>query len=351
MDYNGLNAKIKAMEKNLLSYDDYTALCKINSVYELGQKLKELPAYKSAMEGLSDAELTRNPIERKIVLSISDDFSRIYSFITDFRLRKFLDAYFLKDGIHIVKLLLCSIFDERDATYSLPEANNMLSRKIFSNLVGITKLKSSKTVPELIEALKETELHSVLSSVYTEGSTLFELEMRLDLYYYLNLWREKDKYLLGENKKAVTDIIGTEIDLLNLAWLYRLKVFYNIATDKQILTYLIPIKHRLKMPSISAMVAAKTREELSAEILKTPYGKYIVETDKPEKSLNKEMIRALRKTCMTSSNSLATTLNYIYLKTIEQKNIVSLLEGIRYSLGHEDILKYLMLNQFKGVKQ
>ncbi len=339
MDYSSLNAKIKAMGSMLFVYEDFVALSKLKTVEELGRRLRELPAYKTAMESLRDDELTRNPIERKIVLSLSDDFSRIYSFITDHRIRRFLDAYFLKNEIHIIKLLLCSVFDERDVAYSLPEANNLLGKKLF---IDIPKLETSKTVSEFIENLKGTEFHTVLNDIYDDFSTLFELEMHLDIYYYMNLWRKKDTYLQGENKETVTHIIGTEMDLMNIMWVYRLKTYYNLPSDK-IYTNILPINYRLSSAVIKRLVETKTSEELMDEIYQCYYGKFFRENVKLEKVFYKEMVKVLKKSCVQHPKSLAVTLDYMFYKEVEEKNIISLLEGIRYGLEYNEILKYLTL--------
>ena len=61
------------------------------------------------------------------------------------------------------------------------------------------------------------KLHSLDNPVF------FDYEMQLDIHYYKEVWKLKDKLLNGDTLKAFTECIGTEIDLLNIMWIYRSK--------------------------------------------------------------------------------------------------------------------------------
>lgn len=345
MDYSGINAKIKAMIGTLLKNDEYEMLCNLKSVEELGLKLREFPEYKKEVDSIGSSELSRMPIEQKIILSLYDDYARIYSFIGNFNTRKFLDGYFLKNEIHIIKLLLCMVYDEREITYSTLELNDLIGKKFH---IDVEKLKKSKNVPEFIENLNGTEFYHVLSSVHNEDTSLFKLEMQLDLYYYMHLWRLKNKYLDKTNSVLINHLVGSEIDMRNITWIYRLKKYYKVETNL-IYTYLIPIHYRLKPTDLNRMAETKSTDEMLTEILASPYGKLLqgksIEkgVDKLESIVYKEMGRLYRVAGIMHPNSLAVILSFIFFKELEIENIISLLEGVRYGLEPKEILTYLNL--------
>ncbi len=339
MDFGAINAKMKAMHGRLLTYEDYNSLCNLKSVDELGRRLKEYPVYGKVMPDIGDRELHRGYLEQKIVLSLHEDFLSIYKFISNFDIRNFLERFFIINEIHTIKLLLCTIYDERDINYTLPELHELLGNKL---KIDVLKLKNSKNVPEFINNLAGTEFYNILANVYTENTPLFKLETQLDLYYYINLWKAKNKYLDKVNSKLVNKLVGTEIDSQNILWIFRLKKYYNMPSSL-IYTYLIPINYNLKTNILSRMVEAKSVEDLTNEIQNSPYAKFFSEEIIIETNFYKEQAKIYKNSEIMYQKSLAVTLSYIFLKKLEIKNIISLVEGIRYKLEPKEILKYITL--------
>lgn len=338
MNYNAINAKVKAMKRHLLKYEDYEMLSMLGSVEEVGQKLMEYPAYHDVLSQLEGVEIHRNLLEHKINMALADDFSRIYNFIGDYRTRKYLNAFFLSFEIQIINILLCMVYDERDIPYSIPEMREIFGDKLN---IDVSKLMKSKTVSELIDNLQGTYFYSMLVDVYKkDDSSLFKLEMQLDLFYYMHLWRLQKKYLDKKNLVIMERIKGIEVDLRNIMWVYRLKKFYNIEAS-QIYAYLIPINYKLKISQLSRMAEAATEEILMNEIQQSPYGTAFSDFTQIEQVFYREMFKEYRKAEATNPSSLAVTVGYMYHKEVELKNITALLECVRYKMTPEQIMGYL----------
>lgn len=342
MDYGGLNAKIKAMRGRLFSHEDYGTLCGAKTVEEFGLALKNHDAYKACLQGIPDADIHREPIEQRITLSLHDDFAKIYKFVSDYRIRKFLSCYFLKNEIRIIKMLLCMVYDDRDISYYLPYLGDLTGMR--RHRVDVARLRQARSVPEFIGFLEGTEFHPVLANVYNEKTTLFQLEVQLDIYYFFQLWKNKNKYLNRLDTSVVNRLTGTEVDMQNIMWIYRLKHFYN-APQGLIYTHLIPSHYRLNRERISRMVEAGSSEELWAEISATAYGKAFSRFDKIETAFYHEMARQHGAYEMARPNSLAVALGYIFFKEIEVKNLISIMEGIRYNMEPKDILTLVILKK------
>jgi len=105
-----------------------------------------------------------------------------------------------------------------------------------------------------------------------------------DINYFLQLWRLA-KTLKKPDKKAMTNILGTEIDLTNIIWAYRLKKFYAIYGDATF-GYLIPIHYKLSSEVFNRIAAEKNPDELPNILLSTPYAGVFNNFTNPEKKLN-----------------------------------------------------------------
>ena len=346
-NYSGINAKVKAMTGELLTERDYQVLAAMKSVEAVVEKLSEHKKYADCLSSLDSVHMHRSFIEQRLVLSLSRDYFKIYSFISDFGLRRFLDSYFMQNRIMILKVLLGVVYDDRGAEYSASELNVLFGEKHGD---VVQRLLSSKTVSEFVDNLKNTEFYSVLSRVSNEAPSLFRLEMELDLYYYMNLRESSGKQNLNKkNLRLLKNIIGTEIDLTNIVWAYRLKTFYNII-GTEIYSYLIPYSYRLRKQKLMSIAETKSSEELINEIESTPYGRAFAGCHNLEEVRLRETLRVMKFSSRRFPGSVVPTLAYLFSKQLEINNIISLLEGIRYRRTPEEIMKKLIIGSRKEVR-
>ena len=335
MDYNSLNAKISAMRGRLFKPDDYEGLCSLRTVREFADRLRLYPGYRTVMKMHENVEPHRGVIEQSIIMALSEDYSRIYSFVRERGLKKYLDGYFLKLETGVIKLLLCMAYDEREIVYSLPELNKLVGRKF---KIDMEKLKTAATVRELVDQLKGTPFHNLL---YGRNEwSLFDMEMQLDLHYYMHLWGLTKKYLYGADKKIMRDVTGTEIDLRNIMWIHRLKKSYRMENTK-IYSYLIPIRYKLTAGKITRMADAGDVSALEREIADSPYGGVFEGRGSVEDAFYNRMAGAYSAARHMNPLTVAETADYVFRKESEINNLTSIMEGVRYGLGPAEIMKYV----------
>jgi len=337
MNYSGINAKIRSMRGKLLKTQDYIDLANSKSIEDLANKLKNFETYEKIILELGHDELHRSNIESKLSFILMADFKRIFKFVDDYGLKKYLSAYFLKHEILILKLILSMIHDKRNLEYNLPEINFFIK-------IDFNKLKSSVSIKDFIDNLKGTEFYDILINTYTQTQSVFELEIKLDLYYYMRIWSLQKKYLSVKNKNILSVVMGTEIDLLNIIWLYRMKKYYKLEENK-LYSYLIPVRYKLFKHEIANLVKSRDHNEFDCVLKKTFYGIEFKNKNSLEQIFYKNMIRIYNKFFMMAQNSVSSVIFYIYLKELEINNIFSLIESVRYKLNAQEILSYLCLKE------
>lgn len=337
MHYNAVNAKVKGMKAHLLTERNYEELSKCTNVYELGLKLKEIPSYEKELKELEEKDLIRTKIEPKLIMSLMNEFFKIYKFIGDFNTKKYLDAFILEKEIHVIKSLLCAVYDKRDIIYTLPELSVLLGKNL---AIDSEKLVASKNISEFIENLNGTRFYHLLDAAYENGATLFEMTTSLDIYYHIELWKSQNKYLRGDNLRAMKIINGCDIDSKNLIWLYRLKKFYNL-DEAKMYSYIIPIYHNLSKSEIEKIVYAKTVQDMESEILNTKYGEPLLSKDNLENSYTGILGKTYKRTEIRYRNSITPIIAYMFYKNTEIRNVTSILEGVRYGLKFEEIQNHI----------
>lgn len=346
MKYSAVATKIRAMESRLLSNEDFAKLAAMENVPQAVAYLKKIPAYEALFKGYDETELHRGQIERLLVGTLYYDFSKIYRFC-DKEQKKILRLYFSKFDIAIIKRAFRRVFNHGDRTAEEKELRSMVQR--YTD-IPLEKLAETGTVPEILEALKGTEYYKVLQKLdHVESASLFDYEMTLDLYYFSMIWKQNSKQTKGKTKSLLARSLGSQIDLLNMMWIYRAKKYYQMS-EASTYTLLIPVTYKLHDSDIRAMVAAADERALEEAIQKTYYGKRFMKLDSRE--LETVYDRFLRKVYTEEKRqnpySLAAITGYLYDKEQELDKLTTVLEGVRYGLPASETLKYIEQSKDAG---
>lgn len=341
LSYSGLTTKIRAMSGRFLTKEEYRELAEIKTVPLAVAWLKQKPAYENTWLSLGEEELHRGRIEQLLTNSIYQDYTKIYKF-SNLIQRKFLNLYFGRYEISIMKECLNKIFDHRDVNLDLSLFKSFFDKH---SKIDINRLTASLSIEEFVSNLKETEYYKPLQALaYLENPTLFDYEMTLDLYYFNKIWKYKDKILGKKDLEEITKVYGYKFDLLNLQWIYRAKKYYHM-NQASIYALLIPVNYKLRKKEIMEIVEAENVSTMEATLSKTYYGKRYQEI---ETSNLEEMYDYIRKTVLEKESkkdpySIVTIYNYLYKKEHEIDHLTTVLECIRYGVEPEETMKYLGL--------
>ncbi|MCL2564699.1 MAG: V-type ATPase subunit [Defluviitaleaceae bacterium] len=180
------------------------------------------------------------------------------------------------------------------------------------------------------------------SSIRMYFEALFLKKETFDLHYYTNLWKAKNKFLKGANKDLVTAVSGTEIDMQNIIRIYRLKTYYKTAKE-DIYRYILPINYKISPEMIMQMLEAGDAASLLALIKSTCYGEYFAEKREIEESFYKALSLAYKRECKKHRNSIIPVMYYLFRKELEIKNIISIFEGVNYSLMPHEIMNKMRI--------
>jgi len=320
MNYSALNAKIAGMSAKLLSNDDYLSLCSSRSIHDVYTKLKSYSSY----YGMADNG-TSTP--QQLYLLLDSDFKKIQVFINDNNTKKYLDSLYMKREISVIKQLLSAIYHGRNYEYML------FSSRIFKEGYAV----SFSRTEDFIEALRSSRIQDILKSIYKPGIALSEIETSLDLQYYTNLWKAKNRFLKGVNKDIAGAVNGTEIDLQNITRIYRLKIYYK-PMKEYIYRYMLPINYKLSPEVLMQLIETESESNLPSLIKNTCYGAYFSKDSTVESFFYETLVSVYECIQKRHQNSIAPIIYYLFRKETEIKNVISILEGINYSMDSSEIM-------------
>ena len=207
---------------------------------------------------------------------------------------------------------------------------------IFTDLKG---LESIKSIDEFLKIINNTKYKKILKKYFENKDTeysIFEIENELDKMYL------KSIYNSAGNNKNLKKMIGAKIDFTNILWIYRMKKYYNFSKDK-IEKSIIDINYAIKKNQILLLVKAKNIEELNEILKKTVYSN--IATDdiyELECNMKKYLHGLYIKNFKSNLLSINCIYSYLNLVELENKDIISIIEAVRYGIDKEKLLKKLI---------
>ena len=202
---------------------------------------------------------------------------------------------------------------------------------------------------EFVENLAGSFYEKPISKVHQmENPALFDYEMVLDLSFFSYIWKHPEKFVPKGEIYHFENAFGSQIDLLNILWIYRCKNYYTLS-DSQIYSFLIPVYYNLERQTIKDFVEAENNQILFELINNCYYGRvYGFDSTQPMESQFGDILNTIyMKDFKDSPYSLAAINAYFHLKNLEVAKVVTAMECIRYGYKSEVISGYI--EQKRGV--
>ena len=354
-NYSAISTKIRAMKSRFLSDKDYEALIESNNIKDSLNYLNQFTDYKYAFSQMDIESLHRTDIERILYLSRYDDFSKLYKFANQNQ-RCFLRIYLLRYEVEILKKIFRAYYSKSQSFIN--QGNVYLSRiihffKQYSDidLEALLELllqpyeDVSTFAINLCDKLKNTgyyhTLHRLLSSA---NFSILDYELFLDLTYFKEAWSIISKHFKGEDRAILKKCIGTDIDLANIAWIYRSKRYYSLDAA-YIYSMLIPIHYKLSAAQIKALVSAAGMDEFFKLLSDSYYAdRYSKQTDKFQRAaisieaLSQHILNITHKSsAKLNAYSIASLAGYLYAKELEIAHIIQIIESTKYGIAKEEL--------------
>ena len=295
LEYSGIVTKTRAMEAKLLTPAQFEEIASLHNVPEVVEYLKKETAYADILEELAPEQLHRGSIEKILTRSLYRDYAKLYRFCGQ-KQRKLMKLRLKSYEVELINYCLRIVINHYQKPFDLDYKRPFFDRY---SQISIEKLITSRTTDELIETLKETEYYEPLKKLKDSPSvTLYDYDLALNLYYFTTLWKARKKVLKKEDKELYQRDCGTQIDLLNMQWIYRAKKYFN-----------------MKPADIYQLIM----EQMYSECL---HHLYTIDRRR-------------------NPYSIAAVNTYLFLKEEEIKKLTTALECIRYGLTPGETLAYV----------
>lgn len=329
-------AKAKSRYGKRLTAKDYAALIKSDSVADVVRYLKAYTYYSRFLNGVA-ADIHRGNLENILRKELFMGFlalckyNRSDSPVNGYILRtaeiKELNKY----------LTLLAIGRPSEYIFSLETYFDEQTE------IPLAKLASLNSYAELLDVLKEHGYRRVLEKYIPtddEHIDISAIDDAMQVYSLSILYDEIGKI---KNKSAKADMISlfdTMCDYDNYSRILRLKQYYDLSGDA-IKTHLLPYGS-LTGKRLDEILSASTLEEMQESLNNTKIGKKASAVNTSLDITIKGKYDRCRHEMYFSSNPDIVLLAYYILSETELKNIVTIVEGVRYSMEPKNIAEMLI---------
>ena len=339
--YAAVNAKIRALEKDFLKREDYLNMIRKKSVVDVARYLKDNTSYGKLLREINIDNISRRDLEDILKNNMIKNMDKlIYYFRDDYK--EFIRSLYIKYEIEDLKILSRSIFNGKE----LETIEKPLSFLGKYSRVSPKSLFKSRTIRDLIYSLEGSEFFEFLIPLVDgRRENLFRFEMTLDMGYFSIIQSRKLK-ISREDRKILKKWEGLLADLYNIQWVYRGKKFYSLSPE-ELLNYTINFGDKLTFRERKAMCYAKNLEELYKMIANTIYG-FLFKKEEMyrdiymERRINRFIYYKLKALDRQFSLSIIQTIDFVWSFEFEIRDIISILEAIRYDTPSEEARKFLV---------
>lgn len=327
LKYPALNAKLKGMHASHLTKEELYELVRANNIKEAIYFLKtKFPQLENINENMHRKELEQE-LNNLFIISIL----KIYKYLNKNEKEIFMQ-FLSKYEINCVKNVFRNVTTNRDSSVSLKNIDNWTT-KMFTDIDGINQIKEES---DFLELIKNQDYYKIFKEyeMQIKNAPLEEIEVKIDKYYF-----DKVYHLAEKENKELQDIIGTEIDLLNIIWIYRAKKYFNY-TEEEIKNIIIPVNYNLN--KVNELLSVNSPEEIFDIISNTKYKNLFQKEENLEHDKNEYLYKKYKKYFKTKLFNICTVFCSINLIDIEIKNIINIIEGIRYNVDKLEIQKKII---------
>ncbi|MBQ5332770.1 MAG: V-type ATPase subunit, partial [Oscillospiraceae bacterium] len=338
---NATVAKMHAVYGKRLKQEDYSALLSCTSVSDAAGYLKRSTYFSRALEGVDTENIHRGNLENILRRSLIENYFRIIGF-EKIGGDEFYNFIIVKTEID--EILICILHLNAGTSDHITTLPIYMNKYTSFNLMELARVTS---FDELLSLTEKTPYYGILKANKPDENghinyPAIELKLRT---YYSNRLAESLKKFGGGTEKRLRSYIGTQIDMINIINSYRMKRYFNADSD-EIKSRMIPIYMRIPEQKMDELYSSRDDKDFLEKLSRTYYGREITEKGfdmkNPEMSLVQFRFLQTKRAFSRSTTAPECFYTFIQLSEIEVKNIIRIIEGIRYSLPTKEIAELII---------
>ena len=335
---NAIAAKVRTIYGTMLTQEDFREMVAKRSIQEVAELLRHTKRYSEILRDVDPNSVHRGFLEHLI----SAQNYKVYRKLCDFEnVSKPFYSFLLKKHecmamINLVNAIRCDLRD--DFVRSVP------AELLENSHIPFLKLARCSSIDEASALLRGSSYGKLLKKAQRTGDGKIDFtdaEIRLRTDFYNELISDVKESGLGNDEEELLKLIRSEIDVINLINAYRLKAYFGYTPD-EIKKTVLPFTQMGKT-AMNRFYECETPAQMMKMVEKSSFGKFFSEGEENiEPPLIKRTLTSMRHTLARSTSAPVALYAFMYICDNELRNIVRVIEGVRYDVEPATIFKLLI---------
>jgi V/A-type H+-transporting ATPase subunit C len=349
-DYAAISARVRAMYADLLTPQDMLRLSEASDFLTLFNSLKST-AYGPYLDSLKDKDINPRRVIIQIKRKLADSFYSVIQMspVQTRPLVKQLYRYYEIGNLKAVLRSIMTVSAWNTETGHWDRVREVLFPLGAASVLPAQAMVESGSVATAVDLLQGTPYEEPLSFAmkrYSAEQNLFPIEVALDLGYWRRLWAEAKK-LTGPDREHGVKIIGSLLDMNNLMWAIRYRVYHKLS-EEEIVNYTLPFGFRVQDSDIRAIAAGA---DIASVVTRIYPGIADVNAllENPQAGLPKLEVllkRQVMKQCLAafvgSPFHIGIPLAFLVMHDLEVQDLIVLIEAKSSNMPDEEYRPFLL---------
>jgi V/A-type H+-transporting ATPase subunit C len=350
LGYAAISSRVRAMSADLLSPQDIVRLSDTPDFSSLFTSLRGT-AYGPYLDGLKDKDINPRQTIRQVKRRVAKSYYSVVQMspVETRPLIKQLYRYFEIGNLKAVLRSIVAVQPRSGETSQWDRVRDVLFPLGADTVIPAQAMVESGSIITAVDLLNGTPYEDVLAFAmkrYSTEQNLFPIEVALDLSYWRRLWAETKK-LTGADREHGVKIIGSLLDMNNLMWAVRYKVYHKLS-EEEIINYTLPFGYRVQDSDIRAIAAgadiASTISRLYPDISDVNDLLEEPKTGLPklEVLLKRELLKRCKAAFLGSPFHIGIPLAFLVTMDLEAQDLIVLVEAKSTNLSEDDYRPFLL---------
>lgn len=342
---NVLLTKSRAMFGKRLTGQNVSDLLGCQTVTEVAAYLKNNTHYSEALKRVDDSTVHRGRLEAALDELLQNELSSLAKYEVDAGeyMREFVSYQSeIREILKYLRLLSAG----RSAEYVFTIPKYAAKRCGFDPM----RLSQAKNYDEFLNVMSSSIYFKVLRQMRpADGQGIDYTMIEHSLYSQLFKYAENliNKKFSGRDKEDLLSLLGIQTELNSFLNIYRVKKYYSSCIGDSARSLVFDFNYKISKRILEKMLRAGDAEEV-LEIFRneTVYGRELgeIKDEYIDQLIDRLTYKRVRHLMRFSTNPTVAVFSYLMLAGIERKDIVTIIEGVRYRISPDEIASMITIS-------
>lgn len=341
---NVLLTKSRAMFGKSLTGQNVTDLLNCQTVTEVAAYLKNNTHYSEALRKIDDSTVHRGQLEAALDELLHSELTSLAKYDVDagkYALTLSVYQHQIREILNFLRLL--SAGRAAEYVFTIP---SYASKK---GGIDAIRLSQAKNYNEFLNAVSGSFFFKVLRHMSpSDGKTIDYTMIEHALYSQLFKYAENiiNKKFSGRDREDLLGLLSVNTELNSFLNIYRVKKYYSSCGEDLARSLIFDFNYKISKKTYEKMLKADNADDV-LEIFRneTFYGREIGNLDDKfiDQLIDRITYKRVRHLMRFSTNPTVAVFSYLMLSGIERKDIVTIIEGVRYRMPPDNIASLITI--------